>query len=259
MSDLITLAGAHARHDLRPVAAAVAVSLGLHGVAFGLVLTLAMGSTGTPGRLDAVLLPPHVAPVLAPDSAAAPIPAEPTVADLSASPREMRTASVERAAAPRRPMKQIATPRARHTVAPVSAPPAVPRHTEPVAAIRSTPTGSATSTQPQMAGASDGPREAVAQSTTPPRFQANYLANSPPAYPLRARRDGIEGTVMLKVMVTASGAPGRVEIEKSSGSAALDHAALDAVKAWRFVPARRGEQAVDAWIRVPVEFRLESG
>ncbi len=95
--------------------------------------------------------------------------------------------------------------------------------------------------------------------TTPPRFQAEYLSNPPPAYPRRARRDGIEGTVMLKVLVTAAGAPGQVEIETSSGFDTLDRAALNAVKAWQFVPARRAEEAIDAWVLVPVVFRLESG
>jgi protein TonB len=30
------------------------------------------------------------------------------------------------------------------------------------------------------------------------------------------------------------------------------------VKGWRFVPARRGAQNIEGWVRVPVVFKLES-
>ena len=61
----------------------------------------------------------------------------------------------------------------------------------------------------------------------------------------------------LRVLVTREGVPAQVSVEKSSGSRHLDGAALDAVKTWRFVPARRGAEAVEAWMLVPVVFKLE--
>ena len=94
--------------------------------------------------------------------------------------------------------------------------------------------------------------------TTPPVFNAAYLRNPPPRYPLAARRNGDEGTVMLRVLVTIDGAAARVELDRTSGSASLDSAALEAVRSWRFVPARRGSQNVEDWVRVPVVFRIES-
>lgn len=93
---------------------------------------------------------------------------------------------------------------------------------------------------------------------TPPLFNAAYLRNPPPRYPLAARRSGDEGTVMLRVLVTIEGTAARVELDRSSGSASLDGAAMEAVRNWRFVPARRGSQNVEDWVRVPVVFRLES-
>jgi len=59
------------------------------------------------------------------------------------------------------------------------------------------------------------------------------------------------------VLVTAEGIASTVELEKSSGSATLDNAAREAAKGWRFVPARRGADPVEAWVLVPVVFRLE--
>lgn len=92
---------------------------------------------------------------------------------------------------------------------------------------------------------------------SPPVFNAAYLRNPPPSYPLVARRNGEQGTVTLKVHVTREGAAASVAIEKTSGSAHLDDAALETVRTWRFVPARQGGQPVEAWVLVPVAFRLE--
>jgi protein TonB len=92
---------------------------------------------------------------------------------------------------------------------------------------------------------------------TPPAFSASYLRNPPPRYPLTARRAGEQGTVTLRVLVLPDGRASRVAVEKSSGSPQLDAAALEAVKAWRFTPARRGADAVESWMLVPIVFRLE--
>ena len=106
--------------------------------------------------------------------------------------------------------------------------------------------------------ASAAPKEQVASvAVVPPTFNAAYLRNPAPRYPLAARRAGEQGTVLLRVLVAPDGVPARVELEKTSGSAHLDSAALEAVKAWRFVPARRGADAVEAWVLVPIAFRLE--
>ena len=92
---------------------------------------------------------------------------------------------------------------------------------------------------------------------TAPSFSAAYLSNPAPRYPDAARRSGEQGTVTLRVQVARDGAPSRVAVEKSSGSPHLDAAALEAVKAWRFTPARRGGEAVESWMLVPIVFRLE--
>jgi protein TonB len=59
------------------------------------------------------------------------------------------------------------------------------------------------------------------------------------------------------VFVTANGAAEVVELRTSSGSSRLDQAAIETVKRWRFVPARQGDQAVAAWVLVPIAFSLE--
>lgn len=90
-----------------------------------------------------------------------------------------------------------------------------------------------------------------------PRFDVAYLHNPRPVYPRIARRLGEHGRVILQVFVSPSGFAEKVEISTSSGYARLDQAARAAVRKWQFVPARRGQQAVGAWVRVPVSFVLE--
>lgn len=90
----------------------------------------------------------------------------------------------------------------------------------------------------------------------PPSFVAAYLDNPPPSYPASAKRLGETGTVMLRVLVNPLGRPDSVEVERSSGYSRLDRAALDAVRKWKFVPAKQGDQAVAAWVLVPLNFEL---
>jgi protein TonB len=90
-----------------------------------------------------------------------------------------------------------------------------------------------------------------------PVFSAEYLNNPTPVYPPISRRMGEQGLVLLRVFVTAHGDPNAVELKTGSGFARLDRAAQEAVKQWKFVPAKRGEQAVDAWVLVPIRFSLK--
>lgn len=90
-----------------------------------------------------------------------------------------------------------------------------------------------------------------------PSYNADYLQNPAPRYPPLARRMGQQGKVVLRVLVNPAGAADQVEVRASSGSELLDAAALDAVRRWRFVPARQGAQPVAAWVLVPITFTLQ--
>ena len=92
----------------------------------------------------------------------------------------------------------------------------------------------------------------------PPQFNADYLNNPAPRYPALSRRLGEQGRVLLRVFVDDRGLPARVELRTSSGHERLDQVALETVRQWKFVPARRGDQAVSAWVLVPISFSLRS-
>ena len=66
-----------------------------------------------------------------------------------------------------------------------------------------------------------------------------------------------EGKVTLRVLVTPQGTAESIEVKTSSGSTRLDEAALRTVRQWKFIPARRGDAAIQSWVLVPVIFKLE--
>ena len=98
---------------------------------------------------------------------------------------------------------------------------------------------------------------APAERITPPVFNAAYLRNPEPVYPVSSRRRGEQGTVLLKVLVTREGAAASVNVEKTSGYAALDQSAVDSVRKWRFAPARQGAEPIESSVLVPIVFKLE--
>lgn len=108
----------------------------------------------------------------------------------------------------------------------------------------------------QTSGRVDPNALATRAAESEPVFDAAYLNNPAPYYPSTAKRKGIQGKVLLAVVVKTDGTPLSVAISRSSGSAILDESALDAVKQWRFIPAKRSGQLVQANVIVPVEFKI---
>jgi protein TonB len=80
--------------------------------------------------------------------------------------------------------------------------------------------------------------------------------NRPPVYPDRAVSRGIEGRVVLVVLVRSDGSVGDVRIETSSGSEILDRAAMRAVRGWRFRPAMRDGIEIESELVQSVLFQL---
>lgn len=107
-------------------------------------------------------------------------------------------------------------------------------------------------------GAAKGSGSGTSDKVTP-AHDAGYLHNPKPKYPAVAVARNWEGLVRLRVYVLPNGTPGQVLLQQSSGHESLDEAALDVVQRWRFVPAKRGEQAIASWVVVPLVFKLNSG
>jgi protein TonB len=107
-----------------------------------------------------------------------------------------------------------------------------------------------------VAGGEGKPGAGAAGAETPVFWKMKPIETRPPIYPPRCLRMGIEGTVRVRVLVGEDGRPQEVTIGKSSGEAALDEAAMEAVRYWRFEAAQRNGVPVRAWAVVPIEFKL---
>ncbi len=111
-------------------------------------------------------------------------------------------------------------------------------------------------TEPEKPAAPSVSSEAPAQTFVEANFKANYLLNPKPEYPTIAKSRGWQGKVMLRVQVSSEGTVSNISVETSSGHEMLDDSALQAVNKWKFIPAKRGDNAVASWVIVPIIFTL---
>ena len=93
--------------------------------------------------------------------------------------------------------------------------------------------------------------------TTPPEA-VDAARNRRPNYPEASRRRGEQGVVRLELRVDPNGRVVDVRVSETSGFNALDAAAVEAVRDWRFRPAQRAGVPVAASITTAVHFRLET-
>jgi periplasmic protein TonB len=101
-----------------------------------------------------------------------------------------------------------------------------------------------------IAGTGGGPYK-PGSGVTPPTL----VREVKPVYTDDARRAGIEGDVLLDVVIRADGRVGAVTVTRSLGGG-LDQRAIEAVRQWTFLPSRRNGAPVDVLVEVAVEFRL---
>lgn len=83
-----------------------------------------------------------------------------------------------------------------------------------------------------------------------------YRENTHPRYPMLARSRSEEGVVIITAEVLANGRVGNLGIRRTSGYRLLDHSALEAVRNWKFEPARKMGIPVAAWVEIPIRFAL---
>lgn len=140
-----------------------------------------------------------------------------------------------------------ATPVARLAAQPAPAPAAEPLLPE-VIASPSPPVPPAVEAAPARV-------VAVAEGRSAPQ-PPQFLERVEPAYPRAARLAGVEGVVSLRLSLDAAGRLVSAEVAASSGSPALDQAALAAARASRYQPARLGAVAVPAETSAAYRFEL---
>lgn len=217
--------------------------IGIAAIHAGLLFGLATIDRNTPPEITPPLVTLQVE-MIAPAPATPPTPAAPVRAVETITPPSVKRETPR----PKRPTAKTPSPKASEIIAAPSsfaAPDNPPANVQESAAPPS-PANAAPSTTP-------APVE-----TTQARFDANYLKNPAPAYPAMSRRLGEEGRVVLRVFVDVEGRAEHIELKSSSGFPRLDQAAEDAVRRWKFVPAKRGNEVVATWVAVPIVFNLRS-
>lgn len=75
-------------------------------------------------------------------------------------------------------------------------------------------------------------------------------------YPPDAWDDGIDGTTVLRLLISRRGTVDSALVVESSGNAALDSAALANARRLRYKPAAQGGNPVQVWGRLPVVFSV---
>ena len=94
------------------------------------------------------------------------------------------------------------------------------------------------------------PIQAPAGMTTPVKI----ISNPSPRYPASSLRRNETGEVLLRLHIDTRGRVASVDIVRSSSHTALDRAAVDAVKRWKFEPAMTNGQPVNESVTVPIAF-----
>ena len=211
--------------DLREITLSPGERLANVALVVLLHVLLAYGALYLSVKNDLIALPPSISARLLPMIDEKPEPAKPLPPPKSP-PRKQPLAQPQ-------PVLAVASPTVTSSFVVAPQPPAPPP-------------------QPVVAPSVPAPVAVVAA-----RFDADYLHNPKPVYPALSRRMNEEGKVLLKVRVSAQGTALDVAISKSSGFPRLDAAAVDAVTRWRFVPARRGDEAIDSSVVVPITFAFE--
>jgi periplasmic protein TonB len=78
-----------------------------------------------------------------------------------------------------------------------------------------------------------------------------------PEYPQELRRDGVSGLVMVKCTIDEQGNVVDPQVEKSS-NAAFEKPAVEALKKWKFKPAKQDGAVVSIKVSIPIKFVFES-
>jgi protein TonB len=201
---------------------------------------------------------PPAPPAPTPPTPPTPPPVEPLPeprVERAPKPRAERAPPRPRAPRPKPAPVVVAEPSDRAPEAPEPSPPAAAQPPMPAPIAPAPPAPSSVEAAPPQPPAAPPPPPPP---VTPPRADAAHLSNPAPVYPALSRRLGEQGRVLFDVHILADGSVGEIRLKRSSGHPRLDQSALEAVRNWRYLPARRGGEPIPFWYVQPIEFSLAS-
>jgi protein TonB len=87
--------------------------------------------------------------------------------------------------------------------------------------------------------------------------QPQLVGRVHPTYPYEARQKNLQGVVIVRFLVDAEGRVTRASVVEARPAQVFEQAALDAVRKWRFQPARIDSERVATWMSVPIRFKMD--
>jgi protein TonB len=82
------------------------------------------------------------------------------------------------------------------------------------------------------------------------------LKSVPVVYPVEARKRGITGQVLVRFHLDENGTVSHLHVKSAEPPDIFNQNALNALRQWRFQPARHNKRAVSVWVELPIEFDL---
>lgn len=165
-------------------------------------------------------------------------------------PEKAPSAPSRRSTPPKKPVKPAPAKQATRSAKPAEPPPVqAPRQSADPAPVAA----------PEPAAApAPAPAERAAVRTEI-SVNASYVATETEKwYPSLSKRYGEQGTVLVRVHVSADGRAERVELKKRSDYPLLDEAAIGLARSLKYNPAKVDGNPVADWVEIPVSFRLRN-
>lgn len=107
-----------------------------------------------------------------------------------------------------------------------------------------------------LSGSSGGLGQAIVFESYELDSPPEPVVKVPPVYPYKAREQGTEGVVQVRLLVRPDGSVGQVLIVAARPEGVFEEAVRQAVPRWKFEPGKMDGQAVAAWVVTAVHFKL---
>ena len=81
------------------------------------------------------------------------------------------------------------------------------------------------------------------------------VRQTPVQYPPKAKRNNVEGRVVLRCLITTDGNADKIEVIESDPEGVFDENAMRSLKYWKFRPGVLKGEMVNTWVKIPMNFK----
>jgi protein TonB len=83
------------------------------------------------------------------------------------------------------------------------------------------------------------------------------IRQMPITYPPLAKRSGVEGRVVVRVLIGTKGKAEKMEVTVSEPEGVFDENAMKSLKYWQFRPGILDGELVSTWVSIPLTFKVD--